>query len=179
MLIFSHNHSDTLTSGTLVEGHAKRPKHQFHELTQSLDFGHFEFCEKHFKSYSSWKFLFGPHEIRYTQSRDQYGLCVWIIEEHTLAVLSGLLNWETTWCTLHMDSERCVIQWLMGDGCHAWRQYRFSEMTEPKGVTLKCVPDISRLVCDCSGSRSSSLSVCSFYSQHIPLLYSSLPLLPF
>lgn len=67
----------------------------------------------------------------------------------------------TTWRTLHIDSQRCVTQWLWGNGCHAWRQYGFSEMTGLRGVTLKSVPDTSQVVFYCTGSRS--FSFCHTY----------------
>lgn len=59
------------------------------------------------------------------------------------------------------ESERCVIRWIMGNRYHAWIQYGFSEMTEPRGITLKSVADISRLLFYCTCSRSFSFSVCS------------------
>lgn len=83
-------------------------------------------------------------------------------------MVSVLLNWGT-WGT-----ERCVIQWIMGNGCHAWTQYGFSEMTEPRGMTLKSAADISRLLFYCTGSRSSlSLSVLLF-----PVTYCHTSLFP-
>lgn len=74
------------------------------------------------------------------------------------------------------ESERCVIQWIMGNHCHAWIQYGFTEMTEPRGITLKSAADISRLLFYCTCSRSFSFSVCSalfisFFPISLPHLY--------
>lgn len=95
-------------------------------------------------------------------------------EEQKLNVLSVLLNWETAWHVLHMDFKRCVIHWLMGNGCRARRQYGFSEMTEPWGITLKSAPDISRLALYYTRSRSFSLFSLFFSHSHI-LTFPSFP----
>lgn len=73
-----------------------------------------------------------------------------------------------------MDFKRCVIHWLMGNGCRARGQYGFSEMTEPWGITLKSAPDISRLALYYTRSRSFSLFSLFFSHSHI-LTFPSFP----
>lgn len=52
--------------------------------------------------------------------------------------------WTEPHCTLTVKAVSFSGWWVMAG--HAWRQYGFSEMTGPRGVTLKRMLDISRLV---------------------------------